>query len=81
MNTITVKQAEKDFREIIKRSFENIEPTIVVNEEGQSVVVLSLDEFNAWQETLYLLSAPANAAHLRQSIAEDKSGSDGAKVL
>lgn len=81
MNTITVKQAEKDFREVIKRSFENIEPTIVVNEEGQSVVVLSLDEFNSWQETLYLLSTPANAAHLRQSIAEDKSGLTESKIL
>ncbi|MCB9433244.1 MAG: type II toxin-antitoxin system Phd/YefM family antitoxin [Ardenticatenaceae bacterium] len=81
MNTITVKQAEKDFREVIKRSFENIEPTIVVNEEGQSVVVLSLDEFNSWQETLYLLSTPANAAHLRQSIAEDKSGLTESKTL
>lgn len=81
MNTITVKQAEKDFREVIKRSFENIEPTIIVNEEGQSVVVLSLDEFNSWQETLYLLSTPANAAHLRQSIAEDKSGLTESKIL
>jgi antitoxin YefM len=31
---------------------------------------MSLDEFNSWRETLYLLANPANAAHLRQSIAE-----------
>jgi antitoxin YefM len=74
MNTITVSQAERNFREIIKRSVDDIEPTIVVNEEGESVVILSLDEFNAWQETLYLLSTPANVAHLRQSIAEDQAG-------
>ncbi len=29
---------------------------------------MSLDEFTAWQETLYLLSNPANAAHLLSSI-------------
>ncbi|RKZ93063.1 MAG: hypothetical protein DRR19_02305 [Candidatus Parabeggiatoa sp. nov. 1] len=27
---------------------------------------MSLDEFNAWQETLYLLSNPANAEHFVQ---------------
>jgi antitoxin YefM len=32
--------------------------------------MLSMDEFNAWQETAYLLSNPANAARLRKSIAE-----------
>jgi len=31
-------------------------------------------EVNSWQETLYLLSNPANAEHLRQSIAEAQAG-------
>jgi len=35
---------------------------------------MSLDEFNSWQETLYLLSNPANAEHLRESIAQAKMG-------
>lgn len=74
MNTVTVSQAETNFREIMQRILENIEPTIVTTESGESIVMLSLDEFNAWQETLYLLSTPANAAHLQQSIAEDKAG-------
>jgi len=28
---------------------------------------MSLDEFNSWQETFYLLANPANAEHLRES--------------
>jgi antitoxin YefM len=50
------------------------EPTIVVTENGGQVVFLSLDEYNSWQETLYLLASPANADHLRQSIAEAQAG-------
>ena len=46
----------------------------VVTDAGERVVVLSLDEFNAWHETLYLVANPANAAHLRQSIAEFEAG-------
>jgi antitoxin YefM len=35
---------------------------------------MALDEFNAWQETFYLLSNPANAAHIFQSIKEIEAG-------
>lgn len=72
MNTITIRQAETNLREVMQEILNNLEPTIVVDENGKSVVMLSLEEFNAWQETLYLLSTPANAEHLQQSIAEDK---------
>ena len=38
------------------------------------VVVLPLAEYSAWKETLYLVANPANAEHLRQSIAEARAG-------
>jgi antitoxin YefM len=37
-------------------------------------VFLPLDEYHSWKETLYLLSNPANAEHLRRSIAEAEAG-------
>ena len=74
MNTINMKQAKINFQEVVQRVLDDVTPTIVITESGQSVVVLSLDEYNAWQETLYLLSIPANADRLRQSIAEDQAG-------
>ena len=40
------------------------------------VVLVPLDEYNSWKETLYLLSNPANAEHLRRSIAEAEAGRD-----
>ncbi len=74
MNTLTLNQAESNFREIVKRILVDIEPAIVMTESGESIVMLPLDEYNAWQETLYLLSTPANTAHLQKSIAEDQAG-------
>ncbi|MBM4077485.1 MAG: type II toxin-antitoxin system prevent-host-death family antitoxin, partial [Planctomycetes bacterium] len=50
------------------------ERRIVVTENGQQVVMMPLDDFQSWQETQYLLSNPANAAHLRRSIAEVEMG-------
>jgi antitoxin YefM len=42
---------------------------------------MSLDEFNSWQETLYLLSNPANAEHLRRSMEEARTGKVLEKAL
>jgi antitoxin YefM len=74
MNTVTVNEAKRNLDSLIKRVFLDAEPTIITTETGQQIVLLSLDEFNSWQETAYLLSNPANAAHLRKSIAKAHSG-------
>ena len=74
MNVITVNEAKRNLDSLIAKVLSNAEPTIITTDTGQQIVLLPLDEFNAWQETAYLLSNPANAAHLRQSIAEAQLG-------
>jgi len=74
MQAITLNQAQADLPGVINRVVDDAEPVIICTDRGQQVVCLPLDEFNAWQETLYLLSSPANAAHLRGSIAEAQAG-------
>jgi len=41
---------------------------------------MPLDEFDSWRETMYLLSNPANAEHIRQSISELQTGKAKEKV-
>jgi antitoxin YefM len=74
MNATTVKEAKKHLDRLIEQVNADAEPTIIYRDQGQKAVLLSLEEFNSWQETLYLLSNPVNAEHLRQSIAEAKAG-------
>ncbi|MBV6402345.1 MAG: Antitoxin YefM [Anaerolineales bacterium] len=74
MNMVTVNEAKRNLDSLIKKIFSDAEPTIITTETGQQIVLLSLDEFNSWQETAYLLSNPANAARLRKSIAEAQVG-------
>jgi antitoxin YefM len=74
MDAITANQAKQDINRLIEQVISDAEPTIICNDKGQKAVLLSLDEFNSWQETLYLLSNPANAEHLRKSIQEDRTG-------
>ncbi len=81
MNAITANEAQQNLNRLIKQVISDSEPTIICNEKGEKVVLLALDEFNSWQETLYLLSNPANAKHLKKSIAEAQMGKTSEQEL
>lgn len=74
-------QASHAKEQLIEHVILDVEPTIIYNENGQKAVLMVLDEFNAWQETFYLLSNPANAAHIFQSIQEIEEGDTVKKQL
>ena len=81
MQAITINQAQQDLASVIANVVADAEPVIICTDSGQQVVCLPLDEFNSWKETSYLLTSPANAAHLRQSISESNSGQVHEKEL
>lgn len=74
VNTMTVSEAKENLEQVIEQVISNVEPAIICTDTGQRTVLLPLAEFNSWQETFYLLSNPANAEHLRQSMLEAKTG-------
>lgn len=59
------------FRETLRTTLQKVEndhaPMVIRRQRGQDMVVLSLEDFDAMQETMYLFSNPANAAHLLHS--------------
>ena len=49
-------------------------PYIIKRPNHTPVAMMSLEDFNSWQETLYLLSTPANAERLLRSLAATRNG-------
>lgn len=47
---------------------------VVTRQNHEPVVIMPLAELEGLRETLHLLSSPANAEHLRRSIAELDAG-------
>jgi antitoxin YefM len=74
MHTVSLDHAKQELEAVVARVLADAEPTVVSTPAGESVVVVRLDDYEAWQETAYLLRTPANAAHLRNSIAEAEAG-------
>ena len=81
MKTIETQEAKQQLDEMIDQVILDVEPTVLRNQKGQEAVLMSLEEFSAWRETVYLLSNPANAAHLLESIKQAESGQTVIKEL
>jgi antitoxin YefM len=52
----------------------NHEPIIITRQKSKPSVVMSLEDFQAYEETAYLMSSPKNAERLNQAISEIKAG-------
>jgi antitoxin YefM len=58
----------------MERVCDHHEPVIITRNGQESVVMLSLDDFNSLEETAYLLRSPRNAKRLLEAIADLERG-------
>ena len=67
-----------DFRKNLKLNLDNAcdnnEVVIVSRAHNKNVVVISLEEYNSWQETKYLLSTANNQQRLMDAVKETEQG-------
>jgi antitoxin YefM len=74
MDSITFSDAQTNLSEIMDRVCDNHENLIITRNGEQSVVMLSLEDFQSLEETAYLLRSPKNASRLLDSINQLNSG-------
>ncbi|MDA8084147.1 MAG: type II toxin-antitoxin system prevent-host-death family antitoxin [Nitrospiraceae bacterium] len=74
MDSITYSAARNKLASTMKKVCESHEPVIITRQKDESVVMLSLDDFRALEETAYLLRVQENARRLLESIAELERG-------
>jgi antitoxin YefM len=74
MDAISYTAARANLAGTMDRVCEDHEPVIITRNGQQSVVMISLEDFKALEETAYLLRSPKNARRLMESIAELENG-------
>ena len=67
---VNYTQARNNLKGILDSVVDNADYTIISRRDADDAVVMSLDSFNALQETLHLLKSPKNVRHLEKSIAQ-----------
>jgi antitoxin YefM len=81
MDAITYTKARANLAQTIDSVCENHEPVIITKKNDRSVVMLSLEDFQALEETSYLLRNPKNARRLLDSVNELDSGGGAERAL
>ena len=81
MATITYSAARTNLATTMKKVCDDHEPVIITRQKEESVVMLSLEDFRALEETAYLLRVPKNARRLLESIAELERGGGKTRKL
>ncbi|WP_435627698.1 type II toxin-antitoxin system Phd/YefM family antitoxin [Candidatus Ferrigenium straubiae] len=74
MDATTYTNARNSIAKTMDKVNENHEPITITRQNGAPAVLMSLEGFNAWEETAYLLRNPANAKRLSSAIASIDSG-------
>ena len=74
MQAITYSEARHDLKNVMDEACSNHEPILITRRKGESVVLLSLEDYESLLESEYLLSSPANAARLMKSLQEARAG-------
>jgi antitoxin YefM len=74
MQAITYSEARHDLKNVMDEACSNHEPILITRRKGESVVLLSLEDYESIMESEYLLSSPANASRLLRSLEEARSG-------
>ena len=74
MKAITYTVARQNLSKTMENVCKDRAPVIVTRKSADSVVIMSLEDFEALEETAYLLRSPKNTKRLIESIAELEHG-------
>jgi antitoxin YefM len=74
MKTATITDFRQKMKEHLDEIQEDQDILVLTGPKKKDFVILTLETFNAMEETAHLLSTSANTKRLMESIAQDKTG-------
>jgi antitoxin YefM len=74
--SISASEARQRLFPLLEQVNSDHQPVRITSRAGDAVL-MSADDYDSWQETVYLLRSPENARRLMEAVARDKSGQAG----
>ena len=73
---ISASEARQRLFPLLEQVNTDHQPVRITSKAGDAVL-MSADDYDSWQETVYLLRSPANARRLMEAVARDKAKHTG----
>ncbi|GAB7127888.1 type II toxin-antitoxin system Phd/YefM family antitoxin [Amantichitinum ursilacus] len=74
MDAVTYTYARQHLAEVMRKVNEDCCEVIVTSQRGKPVVIMALSEYQALEETAYLLRTPESAIRLLEAVLRMKAG-------
>ena len=81
MKAITYTAARQNLAKTMEKVCKDHAPIIVTRKTTESVVIMSLEDYETLEETAYLLRSPKNTRRLIESIAQLEEGRGSEREL
>jgi antitoxin YefM len=81
MDAISYTDARNRLAKTMDKVNEDRAPVLITRQRGKPAVLISLEDFNSYEETAYLTRSPRNAARLRSAVRQLASGKGRARRL
>jgi antitoxin YefM len=82
MQSTSYSELRRNLAAVLDRVNADHEPVIITRDKGKpSAILMSLEDFAAYEETRYLLRSPANAQRLLAAVTELEQGGGTERAL
>jgi antitoxin YefM len=81
MDVVSYSEARAQLKQVMDRVVADHTPVVISRQRAESVVMVSLADWNAMEETLHLPSSDANARRLRAAVSQLDAGAGQTRDL
>jgi len=81
MDAINYTDLRKNLKSFLDKVYDNHEPLIITRKNNENIVLLSIDDYNSFMETIYLLSNTSHSKRILNSLENARNGKTFEKEL
>ncbi len=74
MQTVSYSAFRSQLARFLDKVSDDHKPVLVTRQNGKPAIVMSLEDYQSYEETAYLMASPKNAERLNQAIADIEVG-------
>ena len=74
MDAVSYTHLRKNLSGMLDKVNEDHNPVLITRQKGSPAVLISLEDYKSYEETVYLMQSPENAKRLNRSIEQVEKG-------